>query len=121
MSRAGGSCARERRIRGRDGFDGRTNIGSVLGQHDVPALARDALVMLVNFVAADRAQPREQSRLAAVRGQLANGFRERHLNDLLRRIGVVANPRPSEPVKPRKIAVKERVEGVTVVSQQALY
>src|SRR5690349_10682358 len=70
------------RVRGRYGLDGRPDLTSVLGQHDVALVTRDARAMLGDLVAANRAEPGEQRRLATVARELADGLRQRHLDDL---------------------------------------
>ncbi len=52
--------------RRRDRLDGRPDVGRVLRQHDMLPLTADALVVVCDLVAADRAQPSEEGRLAAV-------------------------------------------------------
>ena len=84
-------------------------------------LTRRALAMVRDLVAADRAEPREEGRLAPIRAELAHRLRQSHLHDFLRSVRVVREPRPSKPVQAREIAVEERGEGLAIVCQQALY
>ena len=107
-------------LRRRNRFDGRANVRRVFRQHDVLPLAGDALAMVGDLMAADRAKPCEKGGFAPVRAELANGLRQRHLHDLLRRVRVIVETRPSKAVEPRKIAVEERVESLAIVRQQAL-
>src|SRR5215469_6285087 len=68
---------------------------------------------------ADLAQPREDRRFAAEKGQLAHGFAEGGLHDLTSGLHIAAEPRQSKPVQTGKMSVEERIECSLIPGEHA--